>query len=62
MQEKKLKRQFYITLFVAVLFTANLIKQFIDSGEFPIANTIFTVIVYVALVLSVIALKNSKNK
>lgn len=62
MQVKKLKRQFYITLFVAILFTVSLVKRYIDTGDFPIANTIFTLIVYIALVLSAITLKNYKSK
>ena len=62
MQNKKLKRQFYITLFVAVLFTVNLAKQYIDTGEFPISSLIFTIIVYIALILSAITLKNNKNQ
>lgn len=62
MREKKLKRQFYITLFVAVLFTANLGKRWMDTGELPISNIIFTVIVYIALILSAMTLKQKKNK
>lgn len=62
MKNKKLKRQFYITLFVAVLFTVNFIKQFIDSGTLPIPSLIFTLIVYIALILSIVALKMNNKK
>lgn len=62
MQNQKYKRQFYISLFVSVLFTVNLIKSYINTGELPIGNIIFTIVVYIATILSALTLKNSSKK
>lgn len=62
MQEKKYKRQLYITLFVSVLFTANLIKGYMEAGELSTTSLIFTAVVYIATFLAFITFKDYKKK
>ena len=62
MQEKKYKRQLYISLFVSVLFTINLVKGYMETEELSMTSLIFTIVVYIATFLSFITLKEYKKK
>ena len=62
MNERKTKKHFYICLFISVLFTINLVKTYMDTGELTIGNTIFTVVVYIATILAAITSIGSHKK
>ncbi|RUL50333.1 hypothetical protein [Lysinibacillus antri] len=62
MKDKKTKKHLYICLFISVLFTINLVKTYMDTGELPIGNTIFTVVVYIATILAAITSVGSRKK
>ncbi len=62
MKQNKEKRHFYICLILSVVFTINLVRSYMDTGEIPIPSLIFTIVVYIATILSTYTLKNHKNK
>ena len=62
MKRDKEKRHFYICLLLSVVFTINLVRSYMDTGVVPIPSLIFTVVVYIATILSTYTLKNQKNK
>lgn len=52
MKQNRQRWHFYICLVVAVVFTINLIRSYIDTGDVPIASLIFPIVVYIATILS----------
>lgn len=56
------KRHFYICLFISVLFTISLIRTYSNTGELQTGGVIFTVIVYIATILSALTLKAKPKK
>ncbi len=61
MKENKIKRHFFICLFLSVLFTINLVKSYMNTGSLPIPSAIFTAVVYIATILAAITLKSKKG-
>ncbi|KGR75692.1 hypothetical protein [Ureibacillus manganicus] len=57
MKRNKQKRHFYICLVISVIFTINLVRSYMDTGEIPMANLIITAAVYIATILSTYTLK-----
>lgn len=47
MKQNRQRRHFYICLVVAVVFTINLIRSYIDTGDVPIASLFFPIVVYI---------------
>ncbi len=62
MKTRSNKKHFYICLFISVLFTISLIRSYSNTGELPIGSVIFTVVVYIATILSALTLKGSPKK
>ncbi|SOC23276.1 hypothetical protein SAMN05880501_11540 [Ureibacillus xyleni] len=57
----KSKRHFYICLFISVLFTINLVKNYINTGKVPVGSILVTVVIYIATILAAYTMKNSKK-
>ncbi|MDN4494665.1 hypothetical protein [Ureibacillus aquaedulcis] len=62
MKTRNNKMHFFICLFVSILFTISLIRTYSNTGELPIGSIIFTVVVYIATILSAFTLKANPKK
>ncbi|MDI7743133.1 hypothetical protein QMK38_14110 [Lysinibacillus fusiformis] len=62
MKSRNNKRHFFICLFISVLFTISLVRTYSNTGELPIGSIIFTVVVYIATILSALTLKSKPKK
>ncbi|RKQ18935.1 hypothetical protein D8M03_04915 [Lysinibacillus endophyticus] len=58
---KKSKRHFYICLFISVLFTVNIVKNYFNTGKISIGSILVTVVIYIATILAAYTMKNNKN-
>lgn len=62
MKKRNNKRHFFICLFISVLFTISLIRNYSNTGELQIGSIIFTAVVYIATILSALTLKSKPKK